>query len=321
MNKRLFIIITTYNGMRWIGQSLDSVVQANIPSTIVIVDNKSTDGTPDLIRKRYPQVRLFTLNENTGFGKANNIGIDYAITNGATYIYLLNQDTWVEPDTFSGLIQLLDNHPEYSIVSPMQYTGDGKNLDKNFQYLLSPKICAHLLNDLVVGNFRSDIYSTKFLMAAHWLIRTTALLEVGGFMPVFKHYGEDDNLIHRMLHHGWQVGITPLYKGYHDRENRPVSREKTVYMNFVGFLSHCMDVNRNAIWILVWSVYYGRKMMQLDAPLVLKIRYIVKMSGHIFKYLIFHRPLRQRGRAGEKVNGRSYFDVFRGAGNSVDGNA
>ncbi|MDR3129072.1 MAG: glycosyltransferase family 2 protein [Tannerellaceae bacterium] len=295
MSKNLFIIIATYNGMEWIEQSLNSVIKSDIPSTIVIVDNKSTDGTPAFVRKQYPQVKLFELNKNTGFGKANNIGIDYAITNGATYIYLLNQDAWVEPDTFSGLIRLLDDNPKYAIVSPIQYTGDGKNLDRNFPHLLSPKNCEHILNDLVVGHLRNDIYLTKFVMAAHWMVRTAALLKVGGFMPTFKHYGEDDNLIDRMLHLGWNVGITPLYKGYHDRENRQTSREQTVYMNFIRFLTRCMDVNKNVLWIPVWFILYSGKMiLRLDAPLLLKISYIFKMFVYIFKCLI-HRAIYKNG--------------------------
>jgi GT2 family glycosyltransferase len=281
----LFVVIATYNGMKWIEEALNSVIDADVPSTIIVVDNKSTDGTVDFIKDRYPQVVLFELEGNTGFGNANNIGIAYAITNGAKYIYLLNQDARIDTDTFGGLMRLLDDNPEYAIISPMQYTGDGNKLDKNFQRLLSPDFCEGIVNDLVVGKSVNDLYPCRFVMAAHWLVRPEALLAVGGFMPIFRHYGEDDNLILRMVHLGWKVGITPLYRAYHDREHRKRSGEHAAYMKFVTFLVRSMDVNTSAWWIPVWFAVQSGLVMLLKIPLSLRLLYVFKMFAYVFKCL------------------------------------
>lgn len=98
--ENLFVIIVTYNGEKWIDKCLSSVYKSTIPLTTIVIDNKSSDNTVQYIKTNFPMVILFEYQNNLGFGKANNIGIEYALKNNADYIYLLNQDAWVDPNTF-----------------------------------------------------------------------------------------------------------------------------------------------------------------------------------------------------------------------------
>ena len=73
-------------------------------------------------------------------------------------------------------------------------------------------------------------------MAAHWLISRDCLLKVGGFSPIFPHYGEDNNYAERTIFHGFKIGIVPGAIAIHDREYREISAEKRMYMSYVGGL-------------------------------------------------------------------------------------
>ncbi|MDE7397344.1 MAG: glycosyltransferase, partial [Muribaculum sp.] len=95
---KILSIIVTYNGMRWIDRCIKSVLDSSISTDIYVIDNFSTDNTVEHIKKMYHRVMVYETNENLGFGKANNIGLKYALDNSYDYVYLLNQDAWIEQD-------------------------------------------------------------------------------------------------------------------------------------------------------------------------------------------------------------------------------
>ena len=96
MRNQLLVIIVNYNGMKWLERCLSSLTSSTVPSDVYIVDNGSTDGSQDYIRSNFKDAIFVQSEENLGFGKANNIGLQYAYEKGYEYVYLLNQDAWVE---------------------------------------------------------------------------------------------------------------------------------------------------------------------------------------------------------------------------------
>jgi GT2 family glycosyltransferase len=88
-----------------------------------VVDNNSADDTVNFIKANYPEVTLLEQNKNLGFGKANNIGISLAMKNEADYVFLLNQDAWVQPDTIEKLVSAHQREPQFGILSPMHLNG------------------------------------------------------------------------------------------------------------------------------------------------------------------------------------------------------
>lgn len=109
MPNNVYIIIVTFNGMQWLSKCLEST----IPYPVIIVDNDSTDGTVDYIKKHYSEVKLFVNKENLGFGQANNIGISYALQHGAGYVFLLNQDAYLQK---SAIGKLIETHKKIRIL-------------------------------------------------------------------------------------------------------------------------------------------------------------------------------------------------------------
>ena len=114
-----FIIIVTYNAMNWLSKCLNSC--KDYP--VVVIDNASTDETVTYIKKQFPKVHLIPQSKNLGFGQANNLGIRYALNNGADYVFLLNQDAYLQGECINQLIKIHQNNPEFGILSPIHLNG------------------------------------------------------------------------------------------------------------------------------------------------------------------------------------------------------
>jgi N-acetylglucosaminyl-diphospho-decaprenol L-rhamnosyltransferase len=234
-------IIVTYNGMQWIERCLMALVAEQIDGNIVVVDNASTDGTVSLIESRFPTVRIINAGGNIGFGKANNVGIRFAVTNGADFVFLLNQDAYVAGNCLRSLVETMERTQDVGLVSPIHLAGDGRNLDFLFYKYLNPLDTPHLLGDLIRANFRRE-YETKFVNAAAWLLRVSMLKHVGIFHPIFDHYGEDREFVTRMRRQGFKILINPSSYILHDRVQ---SRKNNSYHGYHSSL------NRNLLIALV----------------------------------------------------------------------
>jgi len=228
----VLVIIVTYNGMKWIDKCLGSLEAITIPHNIYVVDNGSTDGTQDYIKEHFPQTIFVQSPKNLGFGKANNLGLKYAIKHEYDYVYLLNQDAWLMTGTLEKLIDIQNKNPEYGILSPFQMQANMCKLDTHFVKDVCIYNNPYLLSDFYFQK-QETIYDVPFVMAAHWLISKDCLSKVGGFSPTFPHYGEDDNYCDRVLYHGFRIGIVPACKAVHDRADREETKERSIYMNYI----------------------------------------------------------------------------------------
>jgi GT2 family glycosyltransferase len=220
--EKIFTIIATYNGMQhnWIQKCFDSLLSSLIETKIIAIDNGSTDDSTEFIRKNYPQVDLINTNENLGFAKANNIGIKYALDQGADYVFLLNQDVWIESDTIKKLLEIFQSLPDAGIVSPIHLNGSKTNLDYGFVNYIANYNTPNFISDLYCNKLK-DSYESQFVNAAAWLINRKCIESVGGFDTfIFYHYGEDDNYCQRVIYHGYKIYIATKTTICHDREER-----------------------------------------------------------------------------------------------------
>lgn len=216
MTPVIYAIIVTYNGMQWYDNCLGSLQASSVPVHTVVIDNSSGDDTVAFIREQFPDVHLIESPTNLGFAKANNIGIKYALDNGADYVFLLNQDAWIEKDTISLLLQDFELQPALGIVSPVHLNGDKSGFDWNFVTYMP----VEFISDLYFNRFKS-FYQVPFVNAAAWLISASCIHKVGGFdTSLFTHYGEDTNYCQRVLYHGLKIGINTTCTICHDREFR-----------------------------------------------------------------------------------------------------
>lgn len=212
----VFVIIVSYNGSKWYEKCFHSLMNSDILLNVVVIDNASTHKPTDLIQTKFNTFHIIELSENLGFAKANNIGIKYALENGADYVFLLNQDAWIEPDTIGRLLHSFKNQNNVGIVSPIHMNGAGNALDKNFSFYMP----FDFISDAYLNRLKSE-YLTKTVNAAAWLVSAECLRKVGGFDTLlFMHYGEDDNYCQRIEYHGFKLIINTQARIHHDRENR-----------------------------------------------------------------------------------------------------
>ena len=218
---KILTVIVSYNALRWDLRCLECLRSSSVTTDVLVVDNASTDGSPEAIRERFPEARLIQSRENLGFGAANNLGLRIAVEEGYDFVYLLNQDAWIEPDTLRLLLSCAEG--EFDLLSPVQRSRNGE-LDPNFR-----RKCARAIRGRNKGCAEVD-----FVMAAHWLLSRKAILTTGGFSPAFRQYGEDDNYVDRLHFHGLRAAVVCEASAIHDRAERRLTKEQKMRLKCVS---------------------------------------------------------------------------------------
>ncbi len=242
---KIYVVIVSYNGRQWLSECLESVK----PYSVILVDNNSTDGTLDFVRTNFPEVSILEQKQNLGFGRANNLGILYALSNEADYVFLLNQDAKVSPSGIDKLLEIATKNPEYGILSPIHLKWNGVELEEMFSYYLKEEIVQELLPDFLLQRSIKTVYEIEMVNAAAWLISRKTLDTVGGFHPMFFLYGEDDNYCQRVRYHGFKIGICPEVFMFHDSNSQyhrlPERESEEYYHKFQNQIKvQFADVNR-----------------------------------------------------------------------------
>lgn len=246
---KVFVIIVTYKGHLWYDRCFSSLRASELPLQTVVIDNASNDGTVEYIRENYPEIHVIASDVNLGFGQGNNKGMRYALDNGADYVFLLNQDAWIEPNTLKELVEIHKKHSEYGILSVMNITKEKDNLLDGFiNYIADYNNCdRQLYNDLYWSRLK-DVYEIKMILAAAWLLPRKTLETVGGFDPIFFHYGEDDNYAQRVYFHGLKIGICPKLYIVHDaqtaRTEMAIELRRKVLSDQRNLLVDYCDINK-----------------------------------------------------------------------------
>jgi GT2 family glycosyltransferase len=248
---RVLAIIVSYNFERWLSVCLNSLRESASPVDVMVIDNHSTDKTVQRIKTEYPEVRLIVNRTNLGFGVANNIGMRIALQENYDAVFLLNQDAWIDSQTIGTLFQLSRKHPQYGILSPVHLNGKGDALDHGFAVYTGVRT----IDELPSGSAPAQC---SFINAAFWMIPSAVLQTVGGFSPLFRHYGEDKDYINRLRYHGYSVGYSPSVFGFHDRESRTTMSPKLFFhTENVYLLSEYANINHSLSQAFGYGILAG----------------------------------------------------------------
>lgn len=187
---------------------------------IVVVDNASHDGSPDMVREEFPQVRLIANTDNVGFARANNQIID---DSSGRYLLLLNSDTITVDNSVKTMVDYMDAHPEVGIVGGMLRNRDGSFQASHARF---PSLRTEFLLATGLGRrfylksfpsygeeasaCKADWVGGAFLMA-----RRAAVDQVGGLDEDFFMYSEETEWCYRMRKSGWEVHHLPAAKVIH----------------------------------------------------------------------------------------------------------
>ena len=227
-----------------------------MPSDIFVVDNNSSDATVSIVESGFPEVEIVRLSENVGFGAANNIGIDLALKRGAEMIFLLNQDAWVERDCLSALCNCAHSNPHAAIVSPLHLKPGKRVLETGFDSYLKSEF-RDSVNDALRDekNVMPESIECSFVNAALWLLSRKCAETVGGFDPLFVHYGEDNDYCSRAMYHDFVIYVCPTAIGFHARnyENSETNFRTRQHAIWVAQLKMLKDVSHTFCYNLLMS--------------------------------------------------------------------
>lgn len=191
---RTTVVIPNYNGIKYIEACLTSLYEGSRVPAVIVVDNASSDGSCELVRERFPQVRLIGLQENTGFSHAVNAGIREAKTE---FVFLLNNDTTVEKSCVEELERALDTSPQlFSAGAKMINMKFPEKIDDAGDFYCALGWAFARGKDRPVSRYRKDgrIFSA---CAGAALYRREYLLKAGLFDEAHFAYLEDVDIGYR----------------------------------------------------------------------------------------------------------------------------
>lgn len=228
---QLSVIILNYNVRYFLEQCILSVKKAlaGIEGEIIVVDNNSPDDSCEIVKSRYPEVKLIARKDNAGFAVANNAGV--AVAKGM-YVCILNPDTVVAEDTFTKLLDFAGNKENMGITGVKMVDGTGCFLPESKRgvptpwvaitkvlglYKVFPKTAA--FNKYYAQHLDNNTAGeAEILTGAFMFMEREVYREAGGFDENYFMYGEDMDLSYTVLQSGRQNFYYPCtaiihYKG------------------------------------------------------------------------------------------------------------
>ncbi len=214
---KLSVIIVNYNVKAFLEQALLSAQKAaqKVPTEIFVVDNDSVDGSVEMVREKFPDVKLIANKKNVGFSAANNQAI---LGSKGDYVLLLNPDTVVEESTFEKVVAFMDAHPDAGGLGVRMIDGKGKFLPESKRGLPTPAVAFYKMCGLsklfpkskVFGRYHLKYLSehetneVDVLAGAFMLVRKETLDKIGLLDETFFMYGEDIDLSYRITQAGYK---------------------------------------------------------------------------------------------------------------------
>lgn len=215
------LIILTWNGKELLLECLKHAELTDYqPLAIVVVDNGSSDGTAEVVRRLYPDVHLLSLGRNAGVSGGRNAGVRYVEEHLDTeYIILLDNDTQVEPDTVSKLVAAVCRDEHVGLVTPKAFRKKGDPL-----LLSAGGMHFHpftgVLKDVAGGEIDRGQYERPRDVQAcpgfAFLVRNAVFRQIGLFDEAFNPYGwEDVDFSLRASKAGFRIVFAPEAVVYH----------------------------------------------------------------------------------------------------------
>jgi len=279
---KLSIIIVNYNVKYFLEQCLLSVKNAckEIASEVFVVDNNSVDGSVKMIKEKFPEVKIIENKENLGFSKANNQAIRLS---SGKYILLLNPDTVVEEDTFTKILNFMDEHADAGGLGVKMIDGKGKFLPESKRGLPTPLVAFYKVFGLSklfpkskifaqyhLGYLDKDkIHQVDILAGAFFLLRKEALDKTGLLDETFFMYGEDIDLSYRIIKAGYKNYYYPEtriihYKGESTKKSS-INYVMVFYNAMIIFArKHFSQKNAKIFSILINFAIYIRAFMAIS---------------------------------------------------------
>ena len=301
------IIVLNVNGLKHLDTCLKSVTMTTYSNLeVIMVDNGSTDGSVEYVNKRYPSVKIIKNNRNLGFAAANNIGI--GVTRG-DYVILLNNDTEVDPNWVSELVQVAESDPLIAACQPkildfydrkmFEYAGAAGGFIDIYGY---PFARGRVFDFVEEDHGQYDDSRNIFWAGGvAMLIKRRALDKTGLLDENFFIYHEETDLCWRFHLSGYKVVFVPSAKVFHKGgatfKKKPYASWYLLHRNdfvmllknysmhsltkifiprlaleFIAACKFALDRDINRVWVMAKAIYWVLKNFRI----ILQERYKVQ---------------------------------------------
>jgi GT2 family glycosyltransferase len=221
---RVWVLLLNWNGLEDTRACLSSLTTglgrgkaSSGEIGLLLVDNASADGSAQVLPREFPEVVFLRNQRNLGFAAGNNVGIAYALAHGAEYLWILNNDTLVAPDTLEVLLAEMEAHPEVGMVAPKIYFAEPPD---RLWYAgavarFPQAIAYHEGWDEEDHGQYDTVRSVDVVTGCAALVRAEALRRIGLFDARFFAYYEDVDLSLRCRAAGYDLRYVPQARLWH----------------------------------------------------------------------------------------------------------
>jgi GT2 family glycosyltransferase len=194
--------------------SLDNSTYRN--HAIIVLDNQSSDGSVEAVQAAFPSVQIIRLQSNRGYAGNNNVGIAAAIEQGADWVFVLNEDTILAPDSLDRLVEIGESDPAIGIVGPMVYHHDTPDVIQSAGGVLGPHWDSiHLGRDERDEGQFVDPHAVDWISGCGILVRREAITQAGMIDERFFYFWEETEWCIRIGRAGWKIVHVPQAKMWH----------------------------------------------------------------------------------------------------------
>jgi GT2 family glycosyltransferase len=183
---------------------------------VIVLDNDSSDGSVAAIRTAFPRVQIIELTQNLGYAGNNNVGIEAALVQGADWVFVLNEDTVVDPACIAALVQVGERDARTGILGPMVYHHDEPNMIQSAGGRLG-----RYWQSLHIAKDEPDLGQFQEPQRVEWVsgcgifVRRAVIEQVGMLDARFFYYWEETEWCVRASHAGWRIVHVPQAKLWH----------------------------------------------------------------------------------------------------------
>lgn len=203
--------------MRWAGKSISSLYRSTCcPYRIIVIDNSSSDGTPEYVNASFPDVELIRMDSNIGFTAAARVGVDKAVGSGADAVLLMHHDVWLAPDA---LEVLEGNCTDDSLLVPVYMNGPGSDYETSFRSVI--RHSGRLRKTLPGSAGGRSCYKIPVRNVPYgcWFIPVPLINEIGFLNPLFFCSGASEEYLARMRCRSKKAFVVTGAKIFHDRDS------------------------------------------------------------------------------------------------------
>lgn len=217
---RVIFVLLNWNQGQMTIECLDSMkdlVYSNYQ--VVIVDNGSTDGSAALIRARFPQHIVLENKSNLGYSEGNNVGIRYALEQECDYIFLLNNDTYVDPCMLHELVQAAEADPRAGITGPTMFYAEPRDVlwgGENTVSFQKSSITRKYMNEVVPPDaLNGEPVETGYIDSCAVLVKKAVFEKIGLMDSKFFINFDDVDLNFRARRAGYKIYYVPRARMWH----------------------------------------------------------------------------------------------------------